>query len=238
MAALLLLLATVALVPAASAQVCSGQLIKFDADAFAWEDSYAGYVSSPGSNLKIVGIITQFCPPLGGLDPSDPTKEYTFLMTALVSSGTVVTPLTGQTNYRTNYGGGTFHIYEGSPRNAPTAGSMPCGPGGGTVPANFTDGTLILEGTLSGFRTSFNVFTSGQYSGVWRADYTFTGGSLFALVAGTGTGLMGGNWSVDPAALPVCLPGEGYTAHPDGKWDVPPTPTTPSTWGSIKSLYR
>ena len=35
-----------------------------------------------------------------------------------------------------------------------------------------------------------------------------------------------------------CRP-TGYRAHPNGKWDSPPTTATSrSTWGTLKQLYR
>jgi hypothetical protein len=34
-----------------------------------------------------------------------------------------------------------------------------------------------------------------------------------------------------------CTP-SGYSAHPDGKFDNPPTAVRTSTWGAIKDLYR
>jgi hypothetical protein len=78
-----------------------------------------------------------------------------------------------------------------------------------------------------------NVFTSGSFSGSWRADYVFTGGTLYPLLANTGLGLAGGLWNANPASSP-----QGYSAQVTGKWDQPPTETQFSTWGAIKSLYR
>ena len=49
----------------------------------------------------------------------------------------------------------------------------------------------------------------------------------------TGAGLMQGLWCVTSGCTP-----SGYSAHPDGKFDNPPTAVRTSTWGAIKDLYR
>src|SRR5262245_26255996 len=139
----LALLAASALVHTASAQDCTAVLIKFDADCFAYESNYnaATFISSAGSQLNVVGIVSQFNGALGDLNALDPSKEYTFLWNGLTSGGTVgPTPIAGgATRWTTTYTGGAFHIYEGSPRNAPTSAGMPVSPPNGTVPSTFTD---------------------------------------------------------------------------------------------------
>jgi hypothetical protein len=233
------LLALGAVAPLAHAQNCSpGGMIEFDANAFAYESIYnpATLISSAGSQLNVVAIISLWCSPFQDLDASDPTKEYTLLLTGLTSAGTVTTPVGPFTFYDTDYTGGTFAIYEGAPRNAPLAGAMPVNPPNATVPANFVDGTLILNGTLANFRTSLSRLGAGDPNGSFRADYTFTGpaaGTYFTRVQGSGPGVLQGNWCV----VGDCVP-QGYSAHPNGKFDVPPTATRSSTWGTIKQLYR
>jgi hypothetical protein len=233
------LIALGAVAPLALAQNCSpGGMIEFDANAFAYETAYnpATLVSSPGSQLNVVGIVSLFCPPFQDLNASDPNKEYTFLLTNLTSAGTVVTPVGPFTFYDTDYSNGSFFIYEGSPRNAPLAGAMPINPPNAQVPVNFVDGTLILNGGLSGFRTSLSRQGGGDPNGSFRSDYLFTGpagGTYYQRVQNSGPGLLQGNWCV----IGSCVP-QGYSAHPNGKWDVPPTAANSGTWGSIKLLYR
>jgi len=237
------LLALGAAVPALAQQCGPGTMIEFDANAFAYETNYnpATLLSAPGSQLNVVGIISLFCTPFADLNASDPNTEYTFLFTNLTTTAGTQTTLNGPTTiYDTNYGNGTFAIYAGSPRNAPTAGSMPINPPNATVPANFTDGPLILNGTLNGFTT--NVTKTGGFdpNGSFRTNYTFTGpaaGTYYQRVQGTGPGLIQGNWCVVPASSGGCVP-QGYSAHPNGKFDQPPTATKNSTWGQLKQLYR
>lgn len=240
MAALLGLMSIVAAAPPVSAGPCdSGTLIDWDADAFAYETNYANLQSQAGSNLSMVGIINLFCPPLGGLNPLDPTKEYTFFFTNLISAGTQIIPVGPVVVYATDYAQGIFFIYEGSPRNAPGATTpMPIRPDP-SVPGNFTDGTAILMGTLNNFHT--DVQTGAATGGSFRGDYRFTGGTLFNLVeTTTKDGVFGGLWCapVIPNGT-VCDVQPTYSAHVDGKFDVSAaTPTSSITWGAIKSLYR
>lgn len=236
------LLALAGFTHTASAQCGSGLLIKFDADAFAYETNYtaATFNSAAGSQLNVVGIVSVFCSPLNGLNPSDPAKEYTFIFTNLTSAGTVTTPLAGgSTRYQTNYGNGTFALYEGSPRNAPTAaGGMPPNPPNADVPSKFTDGTLILSGTLTNFITTITKFSTGTYSTSFRSDYQFTGGTMYNLVSNTGTGLLSGVWCAAGSSTGLCTLPAGYSSHPNGKFDQPTTNSQSSTWGAIKQLYR
>jgi len=220
----------------ASAQCGTGVMIKFDADAFAYETAYtpATYHSAPGSVLSIVGHVSYFCAPLAALNPAGP-NEYTFYITGLVSAGSAHIPVGPTTFHETDYAGGTWAVYEGNPENAPTdAGGMPALPSA-LVPASFSDGVVILSGTFSNFHTSVTVQGS-NINGSFRADYVATGGSYFGAVGG-GSAVFQGNWCVVPEPA-GCVPAT-YSAHPNGKWDTPPTTAvTTSTWGSIKQLYR
>jgi len=235
--ALLALLAAGALVTSVYAQPgCgTGVLIEFDADAFAYETAYdnATFHSSPGSALEVTGIIVSFCPPLAYLN--DQAKEYTFVLTGLTSLGTTHTPLIPSgVRHSTDYSGGVFYIYQDLSPDAPHAGSMPCPPNA----APFYDGGLILTGSLSNFHVDITQNLAGTYSGSFRSNYLFTGGSEYGAVSGTGTGLLGGLWCGNGSGGGLCTMPSCYSAHPDGKWDQPPTAVNSSTWGAIKQLYR
>lgn len=250
------ILSLTAFIGAASAQCPpllppSSVMIEFDANSFAYEPNYnlATFTSISGNMLTMVGIIDKFYAPLAFLTPADPTKEYTFVVTNLISTGTVVTPSGPTTFYRTNYTGGTFTIYEDSPENAPLAGAMGANPyGGATVPANFQDGTAILTGELCGFSFTVTKTQIGAnpptYGGNFTSTYKFTNpnapgappaGNLFNLV-GDGQAGFNGLWCARPASS--CIPAN-YIGHPNGVWNSPPTTaTTRSTWGTLKQLYR
>lgn len=244
LAALLGLMSVLAFAaPAFASGPCgTGPMIDWDADAFAYETNYANLTSQPASNLSMVGIINLFCAPLDFLNPQDPTTEYTFVFLNLVSQGTSIIPVGPVTVFDTNYDQGLFFIYE-SPRNSPGALTpMPANPPNASVPANFSDGTVILSGVLNNFNTNVTVGAAGP-SGQFRGDYRITGGTLFGLfpTQDNQNGLFHGVWCapVVPNGT-TCNVQTGYSAHVDGKFDepLPPTPVNMSTWGAIKALYR
>jgi hypothetical protein len=241
-AALLGLVATGALVTNSFAQcptlTPSSPLIEFDANSFAYETAYtpATFTSAPGSLLTMVGIIDLFYAPLNFLNPADPNVEYTFVVSSLTSVGTVTIPAGPTTFYETDYTGGVFTIYSDMPEDAPLAGVMPALPAPGVVPDLFQDGTAILSGTLCGMHTSVSKTGTNPANGSFKANYEFTGGTLFGYV-GDGDAIFTGNWC--PANSSRCTLPAGYSAHPNGKWDISPTtPAKRSTWGTIKTLYR
>lgn len=231
-------------VPCTPPDTCTGGpcgvLVQFDANCFAFETSYstATFISSPGSQMTICGLITSFGAPLNTLVPNCPTKEYTFVLSGLISKGTIVGANGPTTLYDCDYDSlkaATFAIYEGSPCNAPaTSGAWAANPfGGAVVPANFQDGTVILSGNLCGFHTNI-AKTGAIVSGSFRAGYNATGGTKYPLI-GSSESLLGGAWC---ANLSSCHPAN-YTAHPNGKFDASrTTPAKSSTWGMLKLIYR
>lgn len=249
-AGLVAILALGATAPAALAQ-CGGQLLmKFDADVFAYESNATlsvlqggtgAWKSNAGSALTVVGLMTLFCAPLNGNVPNLPTTEYSFVwsgMTAAAATSEVAYIVNGK-RWDTDYTPGNFYIYEDSPADAPRETTpMPANPPNATVPVNFQDGTLILEGTLSGLHTIVtrtNNTASAIWGGSFSGNYEFTGGTQFGLVSGTGVNAFNGNWC---GKYPSGCTPTGYTAHPNGKFDFAVTEVTSSTWGAIKQLYR
>jgi len=222
---------------AMAANCASGEMIRFSQNGFAYETNYnlATYNSAAGSVLTIVGLVDYFCTPMSALVPG-PTKEYTIYITGLTSAGTAHIPVGTTTFHETDYAGGTWEIHEGSPPDAPKATTpMPINPPNATVPSTFQDGPIVLSGTFANFHTEITV-QGANINGSFRADYVATGGTYFPQVGGA-SALFQGNWCV--TAPPTgCVP-VGYSAHPDGKWDTPPsTAVERSTWGAIKQLYR
>jgi|WetSurMetagenome_2_1015567.scaffolds.fasta_scaffold100605_2 hypothetical protein len=245
-AAALGLLATALSAPVATAQCGSypGMMIKFDGDAWAYEPGYdaANIFSTAGNQLTVVGTVSVFCYPFANFNPANPDTEYTFIWDGLVSQGTTSVAYLGTgRKYMTNYVGGNFRIYAGSPRNAPTV-TPPALPAGGIVPDAFVDGTMILGGTMGPLYVEILKLPGGtSYSGSFRADYWGTGGTLYGLVEDASS-LLTGLWCPVPPSTSkpgTCSLPTGWSAHPSGKWDMPGTvPTLPSTWGKIKTLYR
>ncbi|NOT35117.1 MAG: hypothetical protein HOP12_13295 [Candidatus Eisenbacteria bacterium] len=210
----------------------------FAAPAIDWDPAYyyeAGATfssSTPGNELRIVGLVSAFGPPFSDLDANDPTKEYTFLVSGLISNGTTTVGSPGLQFYTTTYTGGTITLYEGTPRNSVFDPSPP----NANVPSTFVDGTVLLTGIISNFFTQANDFTTFQV-GNSEGVITWTGGSLFSRVSAGGfpcPSLFTGGMTWRPSVMIA-----GYLFRHDGKIDVDcPTSARSSTWGSIKSLYR
>jgi len=238
-AALLGLLFAGALATSALAQCGTGPMIVLNTNSFAYETGAAvgtPYKSPLGNNLTVVGLVQKFCSPFQDQNAASADTEYTVVFSGLVSKGTS-TMLIGTTTIDvTDYTTGSFFIYrDGPPKNAPqTAAAMPGSPPNATVPANYLDGTLILSGSLANFELTVSQTGSNNPNGSYRGDATFTGGSLYPRVAGTGATVAQGNWCVFGCKPPA----GGYSAQLDGKFDTPVTGVRSSTWGSIKLLYR
>jgi hypothetical protein len=206
-----------------------------------WDPAYF-YSTTPGvtptsapvgSNLFIVGTVSVFGPPLQFLNANDPTKDYTFYIYGMTSSGTTATPVPPLgTAYVTNYGAGTIELYEGTPRDA----AFDPNPPNANVPSTFTNGTLLLKGTMTNFYTQTNNFSNFS-TGNAEGSITWTGGTLLPIVSPGGQpcpSLITGGLSWHPGVL---IP--GYLFRHDGKIDLEcPTPARTGTWGKIKALYR
>ena len=200
---------------------------------YATETNYVGNISNPGSVLTIRGLIDCFNAPFADLDPT--TKQYTVVITGLVSGGTTINPLGGGfTNYHTVYtGGGSFAYYEDTTTPADPAN-----------PPTYSDGTAILTGVLTQLTVDITLGPTGAYvsgnfdTGPMGSGAQFTGGTLFSRVSNFGQGCPlrdTGGWNVSPNAHPA-----GYTAEVAGKTDIDcqPTADKAQTWGATKAIYR
>ena len=245
--AALALAGTCAFAPAGLAAVCgTGPLIEYDTNTFAYQTLYneATFTAAAGSQLTVVGHIVQFCSPIAPTeDASAPGREYTLVLSNLTNvAATSVIPSGSDTIYLTNYGSGTFAIYrdDGPVTAAPVEGTpMPPNPPNATVPSTFQDGNPILTGTLSNFRTRITRSSAGQLTHRLDSNFQFTGGSDFPLVSGVGPGIFNSTWCPKgPGGNGSCQLAAGYSAQPNGKMEVPSTPTSKNTWGSIKILYH
>ena len=217
----------------------TGTIVDWGPDSYATESSYnaAAYFSNPGSSLNVYGIVNDFAGPMAALEPVPAGTEYTYVLTNLVSAGTVITVGGYANTYRTVYNTtnsalNNFLLYR-SPTNADFA-----------VPATFSDGVLALSGRFQSLTVTFTRRNSDSLVLGGNADTgtpsvlngVFTGGSEFGRVSFNGAGCpfrVTGGW-LAKGTFPA-----GYTAHFDGKLDIDcPTPATPATWGRIKGQYH
>ena len=219
---------------AAVATSHAGPIIDWDPAFFYVDPAGATPTNSPpGTQLFIVGNVSVFGPPLNFLNANDPTKDYTFYIYGLTSLGTTPTPVPPLgTAYLASYDSGVFELYEGTPRDA----AFDPNPPNANVPSTFTNGKLLLSGTIDNFYTQTNNF-SGFQTGNAEGTITWTGGNLLSYVTEGGEScptLFTGGLSWADGVMP-----EGYLFRHDGKVDLDcPTPARTSTWGKIKTLYR
>jgi len=217
----------------ASAPVFAGPMIDWD-PAYVYGPGAAVGVVTPGAELRGVGIVSLFGPPLDFLDANDPNKEYTFIFRGLIAQPTVTSGVPAFTFWTTNYNGGIIELYEGSPRNS----SFAPFPENAIVPSTYQDGTLLLSGTFTSFYVQTNNFTQFK-TGNMEGNINWTGGSLLPIFGGVAggppcPGLFTGGITWLPSVL---IP--GYVFRHDGKIDLNcPTPAAPSTWGKLKAQYR
>jgi len=247
----LALATAVSFASAGHAAVCgTGPLIEYDTNTFAYAiDPVSGlnaydevnFSYAPNSALTVVGHVTNICPPLPGMVPG---FEYTVVFGNLYTpaGGTSVIPSGGNTIYRTTFGSGNFWVYKDNGTAAPVeATPMPANPPNATVPSTFTDGELILTGTLSNFRaTVTKTNATGQVTHVMTATYQFTGGTQYGFVNGSSPSTITSTWCPKgPGGNGSCPLQPGYSAQPNGKFDTPSvTASLKASWGSVKILYH
>jgi hypothetical protein len=182
--------------------------------AYFWQTGATPTNSPAGGELKAVGIVSSFGPPIEFLDASDPTKEYTFYIHGLISQGTVATGPPSTTFYVTSYTGGIIELYE----DLTPESSFAPNPPNASVPSTFTDGTPLLTGVFTSFHTQTNNFTSFS---VGNAEGTvlWTGGSLLSYwtnnIGDPCPGLFNGGTTWHSTVVPA-----GYLFRHDGKLDL------------------
>ena len=220
------LLSIAGLLATAGTAFAAGPPIDWD-PAYGWQAGATPTNMPLGGKFKMIGIVSAFDVPFGDLNALDPTREYTFYMSGLISNGTVAIGPPATTFYETHFTGGTFELYEDL---SPESSFAPFPP---NVP-DFLDGTLLLSGSFTSFVVQSNNFTAFQTGNIEGA-LNWTGGSLLPRVESQGcTGLVTGGMTWRPT---VVIP--GYLFRHDGKMDLQcPTSAHESSWGRIKSLYR
>jgi hypothetical protein len=209
----------------------------FDWDpAYFWQNPGTFNNLPAGGILRCVGIISQFGPPLDFLNATLPATEYTFYIDGLSSGGTTTVGPPATEIYTTFYTGGTITMFADPTPDAVFAPNPP----NALVPSTFVnDPPPILTGVFTSLVVTTNNFTTFKVGSI-EGNIQWTGGTLISYFAGPGgetcPGLFtgGATWSTNPG---VGIP--GYLFRHDGKIDLQcPTPTSKSTWGRLKSLYR
>jgi hypothetical protein len=214
------------LLMAATASPAAAQLLLLDYVGFDYEspNPNASQFGEVGSGYVGVGTVENLFAPLV---TNTTINEYTYVISGLTS--------TSRSVYGdfvvVDYSAGMLRVYEQA-RSGGTPAQYGVQPPNATVPGNFTDGTLILEGSLTNFQV---VFSSLNNSGSYNSEFTVTGGSQYGNIPPTD--LTG--WTFSGAtgnALNIPL---GYAHQIDGQVFLEnATPTRGASWGVLKALYR
>jgi hypothetical protein len=184
-----------------------------------------------GQQLRIVAMLSQVqdTPPFALPGITGWTTEYTINIAGL----TLASAPGGSVK---SYTGGTIELWSEAPPDAPWTPTTPVSTipafNGVTVPATFTDGTLLLSGAFTQFAT---LFFGGQ-TGTVTSTINWTGGSKLSDLQTLGipngwhwNGFFNVNAPVPP----------GYFLLYGGKLEHEvPVAVEASTWGSIKNLMR
>jgi len=211
---------------AATACPAAAQSLLFDYVGFDYEapNPNASLFGEVGSGYNGVGTVENLFAPLV---TNTTTYEYTYVISGLVS--------TARNVYGdfvvVDYSGGILRIYEDA-RLGGTPAQYGVQPPNATVPGNFTDGTMILEGTLANFQL---VFSTTNNSGSYNSEFAATGGSQLGNIPLSDR--QGWNFSgATGNALNIPL---GYAHQIDGQVFLEnPTPTRGASWGALKAIYR
>ncbi len=185
-----------------------------------------------GNPLAGLGTVSDFNAPFAFLDASDPTREYTIVISGLISQGTTTIGAPGLQFYTTNYSGGSIQIYE----DLTPDHDYGVNPPNATAPSTFSDGTLLLSGVFTRFVVQTNDFTQFQVGNA-EGDISWNGGTLIDLTMTGGEpcpGLFTGGLTWRPSVLIA-----GYQFRHDGKIDLNcPVPAEAKSWGKVKAQYR
>lgn len=204
----------------------TAQTLLFDFVGFDYESPNPNPAAfgEPGSGYFGVGFVPGLFLPLVADTASN---EYTYLFSNL----TPVSQSTIGSYVVINYSAGTLSIYEDAKAGG-TPAAFVANPPNPDVPSDFTDGTLFLTGTLSGFQIVMN---TANGSGSFEGAYQITGGSQFAIIPpDQQTG-----WTFAGATSNALNIPPGYEHQVDGQTFVnEPTPVRQSSWGGLKVRYR
>jgi hypothetical protein len=174
-----------------------------------------------GDRLFIAGTVGSLGPRFG-IDFS--AEEVTFVVRGLTSSGKTAGPGSVRIDYQP---GANLEIY----RDAAHDASFPANAPGEDLPPSFTNGTLLLEGTISSAAMFLDpTGVEGYY--VFTLD--FVGGSALPLVQhGSPT-----RSATITGEIDATNPFGGYAGSCAADLDFWLVGVQPATWAAAKALYR
>jgi hypothetical protein len=224
-AMLLIFTASLALATAAKADVFLLGFTGFDYQ----DPNPSGTYLDLGEGYKVVGFVSDPVGPL--LDPyvDFSVNEYTVYIRDL----TVVARFASGPFLSVNFANGGRGSYYADDLVSGTHGTYGTNPPNATAPSTFIDGSERLTGSIDNFVLTFNFGTNqGNFSGNMTQD----GGPdlIYIPPSQRGGWVLGGLAGRPNGTIPT-----GYDNQVSGECRIPDaTPTTHTTWGAVKSLYR
>jgi len=228
----LLLIFTAVLAFAARAN--ADQLL-FGFTGFDYQDpNFSGTYLDLGEGYNVLGFITSVGPLL------DPYVDLTVDENTLqVHNLTVIARFFASPNLTVQFANGGRATYYRDPKvGGASHADYGVNPPNATAPSTFIDGSMRLTGSVDNFVLTYN-FTTNQ--GNFAGNMTIDGGPDQIYIppdayAGWILGGLAGNGLSGPPNVPVP---QGYDHQVSGECRHPDvTPTTSSTWGALKALYR
>lgn len=211
---------------AAPAARAASYTLFFDYVGFDYEspDPDPQTFGEPGSGYVGVGFVPGLFAPLVA---DTANFEYTYVVSGLTP--VAVTPIGDYVVI--DYSAGTLEIYE-DPKAGGTPGDYGVNPPNAVAPSTFSDGTLFVSGSLTGFQFVLNTVNG---SGSYEAAFTVTGGSQLANVPVDNRN----GWTFAGATGNALDIPAGYDHQIDGQNFLgKPTPVNIGTWGRLKARYR
>lgn len=179
---------------------------------------------SNGDGYRAVGFVTSFSTMFTGV--VNPADEHTFYL----SDATVATATFTNNVLEVSFAPhARIRLYEDAANNA----SYGTNPPNATAPSSFVDGSLILGADVNNLVLVYDYDANqGNFDGQATLD---EGADLFVIPPTRRAGwVMSGHAGVPNATVPA-----GYINQLDGQILIPSiTPTSHSSWGKIKALYR
>ncbi len=221
----LLLLA--ALAPALSPGGAQAQTLLVDYVGYDFEspDPNPAQFGEAGAGYHGIGFAPNLFAPLM---PDTANYQYTYYIDGLTVSGQIPVGSFLIINYT---GPGTIRVFEDAKAGG-TAADYGVYPPNATAPSTFVDGTLFLEGSLTGFQLVLNTTNN---SGSYEAQFDVTGGSQYANIPANERS----GWTFAGATGNELNRPSGYAHQIDGQIFLnSAVPTRQTTWGRLKTNYR
>jgi hypothetical protein len=225
--ATLMLLLPVLLAPILNPGIVQAQTLLADYVGYDYEspDPIPAQFGEAGAGYHGLGFVPNLFAPLS---PDTVNFQYTYYISGLTVSSLIPVGSFVIINYS---GSGFIRIYEDAKLGG-TAAVYGINPPNASAPSSFVDGTLFLEGSLSGFQLVLN---TANNSGSYEAQFDVTGGSQYGNIPAN----QRSGWTFAGATGNELNRPSGYAHQIDGQIFLDrAVPASPTTWGRLKTTYR